>query len=188
MEEQRGVIGSMRDAFMTGARSRSSSGRTATTRTRRSSKRCGPEPNVAVIDSFSIPTEGNFGGDDTLFLVEGITSDDKTFAPVAVEVADPDSASPATVTIIGVIDSSVSSLWGLYTSQSTVDAIFLRPRSPPGTLQSMTGPTPIRLPRTSKLRCFHAEHKRLRFRTSWRNRTRPAQVCSTSCRASWDSV
>jgi putative ABC transport system permease protein len=82
------------------------------------------EPNVAVIDSFAIPTEGNFGGDDTLFLVEGLTSDDKTFEPTTVEVADPDSATPATVTIIGVIDSGVSTLHGLYTSQSTVDAIF----------------------------------------------------------------
>jgi putative ABC transport system permease protein len=85
------------------------------------------DPNVAVIDSRAIPADGDLGRDETIFTVSGITTDDATFAPFTVEVADPDSATPATVTIIGVIDSKVSALWGLHASQATVDAIYPTP-------------------------------------------------------------
>jgi len=82
------------------------------------------QPNVAVIDTRAVPADGNLGSDETFFTVSGITTDDTTFAPFAVEVADPESATPATVTIIGVIDSKVSALYGLHVSQATADTIF----------------------------------------------------------------
>ncbi|MGH2532763.1 MAG: ABC transporter permease [Thermomicrobiales bacterium] len=81
------------------------------------------EPNVAVIDSFSIETEG-FGADPNMFTVDGLTSDDKVFAPVEIEVQDPDSETPAAVTLIGVIDSKITTLFGLYANQRTTEAIF----------------------------------------------------------------
>lgn len=81
------------------------------------------EPNVAVIDSFRLDSEG-FGQPEDAFIVEGLTSDEEVFAPVAVEVQDPDSEMPATVTIIGVIDSEITSLFGLYANQQTTESIF----------------------------------------------------------------
>jgi putative ABC transport system permease protein len=81
------------------------------------------EPNVAVIDSFSLESEG-FGSTGDQFIVDGLTSDDKVFAPVTVEVQDPDSDTPATMKIIGVIDSEISSLFGMFANRQTVDNIF----------------------------------------------------------------
>jgi putative ABC transport system permease protein len=82
------------------------------------------EPNVAVIDSFAVPSGSNIAGDEPLFQLQGIAPGDTTFTPITIEVADPDSSTPATVTIIGVIASKVGSLHGLYSSQQTIDGIF----------------------------------------------------------------
>ena len=82
------------------------------------------EPNVAVIDASVIPTNNSFGADPSLFRLEGLKGSDKVFAPITVEVADPDSATPARVTIIGIVDSKIGSLYGLYANQATVDAIY----------------------------------------------------------------
>jgi putative ABC transport system permease protein len=82
------------------------------------------EPNVAVIDASVIPTNNSFGADPSLFRLEGLKGSDKVFAPITVEVADPDSATPARVTIIGIVDSKIGSLYGLYANQMTVDAIY----------------------------------------------------------------
>jgi putative ABC transport system permease protein len=85
------------------------------------------DPTVAVIDTWAIPSDGNLGSDSEMFVLDGITSSDTTFSPITIEVANPDSATPATITIIGVIDSKVSTLQGLHLSQATVDAIFSDP-------------------------------------------------------------
>ncbi|MGH2560030.1 MAG: ABC transporter permease [Thermomicrobiales bacterium] len=81
------------------------------------------EPNVAIIDSFSLDAEG-FGVDPDAFRVEDLTSDDKVFAPIELQVQDPDSDTPATVKLIGVIDSKITTFFGLYANQQTTDAIF----------------------------------------------------------------
>ena len=82
------------------------------------------QPGVAVIDSSAIPSEGNMGADPDAFQLEGLGTGDKTFKPITVQVDDPDSQTPATLTIIGVIDAKYGSLYGLYTNQSTVDQIY----------------------------------------------------------------
>src|SRR5918994_7451041 len=81
------------------------------------------QSNVAVVDASAIPQEGEFGVPDTQFQLTGLTSEDKIFSPVPVELAKPDGGT-ATVTIIGVIDSKIGSLAGLYTSQETVAATY----------------------------------------------------------------
>jgi putative ABC transport system permease protein len=83
------------------------------------------QPNVAVIDSFAIPQGGLGGGSDSAFELTGLKTGDETFDPITVELAAQD-GSVATVTIIGIIDEQVSSLFGMYTNQATVDAIYPR--------------------------------------------------------------
>src|SRR5918994_33363 len=81
------------------------------------------QSNVAVVDVSAIPQEGNIGVPDSQFLLTDLTVDDKTFAPIPVELAKPDGGT-AQVTIIGVIDSKIGSLFGLYTSQETIAATY----------------------------------------------------------------
>jgi len=82
------------------------------------------QPNVAVIDSYAVPSDGSVAADPDRFLLTGITTGDKVFDPITVEIYDPDSSQPATVTIIGVIDTKIASLAGLFASERTFDAIF----------------------------------------------------------------
>jgi putative ABC transport system permease protein len=81
------------------------------------------QPNVAVVDVSAVPQEGNFGGPDTQFLLTDLTVDDKTFTPIPVELAKPDGGI-TTVTIIGVIDSNIGSMIGLFAGQPTIDATY----------------------------------------------------------------
>jgi putative ABC transport system permease protein len=81
------------------------------------------EPNVAVAGSWLLEVEGNIGGDDSAMVLTGLTSDDKTFAPYTVELARPDGTAE-TVTIIGIIDSEISTLSGIYASQETIEATY----------------------------------------------------------------
>ena len=81
------------------------------------------QPDVAVVDVSAVPQEGNIGVLDTQFQLTGLTVDDKRFAPIPVELAKPDGGTTA-VTIIGVIDSNVGSLVGLFAGQPTIDATY----------------------------------------------------------------
>jgi putative ABC transport system permease protein len=77
-----------------------------------------------VIDSSAIPQGGlTVGGSGKAFELTGLRSEDETFAPVAVELATPDGGT-ATVTIIGIIDSKIGSLTGLYAAQPTIDTVY----------------------------------------------------------------
>jgi putative ABC transport system permease protein len=82
------------------------------------------EPDVAIVDSSALSEQGDFGGDDSRFTLEGVTSDDETFAPVTVEVLDPETGEGVPVKVIGVLDSKVSTLMGFYASQETINAIY----------------------------------------------------------------
>jgi putative ABC transport system permease protein len=82
------------------------------------------QPNVAVVDSSAMVESGDFGGDPDAFTMDGVKSGDKVFKPVKIEVQDPGSATPATWTVIGVIDSKVGSLFGLFANAETVDKVF----------------------------------------------------------------
>jgi putative ABC transport system permease protein len=82
----------------------------------------GAEPNVAVVDANTANGGDDFDSDDEAFSA-GIGWETEVFAPITVEVAAPD-GSTKTVTIIGVIDEKISSLYGLYTPQATVESIY----------------------------------------------------------------
>ncbi len=79
------------------------------------------EPGVAVLDAAAVPG-GGFGDPDQ-FTVTGLKTTDKSFTPINLEVSNP-GGTPATLKVIGVIDSKISSLVGLYTPQGTVDPLY----------------------------------------------------------------
>lgn len=82
------------------------------------------QPGVAVIDASAVPNPGNLGGNPDLFQLPGVAWEDTSFAPATVEVPVPGRATPARLTIIGVIDPKIGSLFGLYANQTTVQSIF----------------------------------------------------------------
>lgn len=82
------------------------------------------QPNVVVVDSLALPQTGNIGGDPDQFTLEGLKSTEKVFAPRRIELVDPRTGEATVVTVIGVIDSKIGSLLGIYTNQATVDAIY----------------------------------------------------------------
>ena len=79
------------------------------------------EPDVAVIDASAIPGNGDPNG----FTLDGVSTTDTTFAPITIE-ADALDGPPAPLTIIGVIDQQISTLFGLYLPQTTFDRIYPR--------------------------------------------------------------
>jgi putative ABC transport system permease protein len=82
------------------------------------------EPNVAIVDSSALSGGGDFGSDDSRFTLAGVTSDDETFAPVTVDVLDPETGEGVPVKVIGVLDSKISTLMGMYANQETIGAIY----------------------------------------------------------------
>lgn len=81
------------------------------------------EPNVVVVGSWLLEISGNFGADDSALVLTGLTSEDKTFAPYEIQLGQPNGEA-TTVTIIGVIDSQISTLDGIFASQPTIDATY----------------------------------------------------------------
>lgn len=82
------------------------------------------QPDVAVIDASSVPNPGSLGRPAELFTLSGVAWGEKSFAPTKVEISDPRSATPATVTVIAVIDTKIGTLFGLYVNQATIQGIF----------------------------------------------------------------
>ncbi len=82
------------------------------------------QPDVAVVDAFAVPQDGNVGENTNYLQLIGLKSTDKSFKPITVELSDARDGSVHPVTIIGVIDSKIGSLQGLYTNQRTVDAVY----------------------------------------------------------------
>ena len=62
------------------------------------------------------------GGDPTAFELDGVKAGDQSFAPIDVELVGND-GEVHTVTVIGVISEDISSLYGLYAAQETIDEI-----------------------------------------------------------------
>jgi putative ABC transport system permease protein len=93
-------------------------------------------PNVAVIDSFALAGQGGFGdGTEDPFRLtdpdgdgpqEAVHSGDDNFAPVTVQIEGP-GGSTVEVEIIGIIDSKVSSLVGLFAPMATMEEVLPTP-------------------------------------------------------------
>jgi putative ABC transport system permease protein len=79
------------------------------------------EPDVAVIDSFSLASSAEFGEPEA-FRLETATATGAFEAPI-VEVRLPDGTINE-IRVIGVIDGSISSLFGLYMGPETANTIF----------------------------------------------------------------
>jgi putative ABC transport system permease protein len=86
------------------------------------------DPTVAVVDSFTVGADG-FGSADDQFAVSSGATDSETgaFTPVQVEISDPGSGRTTTVTIIGVIDEKISTVFGVYMNQQVIDDIYGTP-------------------------------------------------------------
>ena len=82
------------------------------------------QPNLAVIDALAVPQDGDLGNEEDNFKLSGLKSSDKSFNPISVELSNPRDGSAYTVTIIGVIDSKIGSLTGLFANQKTIDAAY----------------------------------------------------------------
>jgi len=82
------------------------------------------QPDVAIVDSFAVPQEGNIGGDEDAFTLSELSSADTVFDPIRVEVVNPRDGSTHVVTVIGVLDEEIAALNGLYAAQPTIDRIY----------------------------------------------------------------
>ena len=85
-------------------------------------------PDLAVIDFFSAGP-GGFGNDPNMFFLDVPDLSSGTMEPVEVVVSDAANGTTRTITVIGVIDSSISSAFGLYAGQETLAEIFGTPDS-----------------------------------------------------------
>lgn len=93
--------------------------------------------DVAVVDSSVLAGQGGFGGpvEDPFTLTDpdgdgpeqAVRSGDDGFAPVTVEIEGP-GGTTVEVQIIGIIDSKVSSLIGLFAQQETIDQVLPNPQ------------------------------------------------------------
>ncbi|HET9015326.1 MAG TPA: FtsX-like permease family protein [Thermomicrobiaceae bacterium] len=83
-------------------------------------------PDLAIVDAGALAGSGGFGPPNT-FVLPGVKTGDKTMAPVTVQLGNPASGTSRTVTIIGVIDTRVSLLTGLFVSNQTFSQIFPQP-------------------------------------------------------------
>jgi putative ABC transport system permease protein len=81
------------------------------------------QPNVAVVSMAALGGTDPMSGQD-LFQLKGVSVTDKTFAPKTVEVINPETGQPVALTIIGVLDSKIGTLNGLYANQATIDTIY----------------------------------------------------------------
>lgn len=93
------------------------------------------DPTMAIIDAAALADADQFGAPDDQFVLddpdgpgpqEALATDDKTFQPWSIDLQRPD-GSVQTLTIIGIIDPKVSTLFGLYAPDATISAMFPSP-------------------------------------------------------------
>jgi len=93
------------------------------------------QPNLAIIDASTLADTEQFGAPQDPFIFSDpdgdgpftpLESDDTSFTPRPIELQRPD-GSIETLTIVGIIDTKVSTLFGLYARDDTVSAMFPRP-------------------------------------------------------------
>jgi putative ABC transport system permease protein len=93
------------------------------------------EPDTVVIDQTVLATNAGFGSDPDVFRLtdpdgdgpqQALESGDDTFEPIPIEIQRTD-GSVATVRLIGIIDSSVGTLFGMYGHEDVVRPILPQP-------------------------------------------------------------
>ncbi len=80
------------------------------------------EPGLAIVDRFAVPSRTTtnivIGGPD--FSLEGVYLEDETMKPIQLEVREPNSEATFELTVIGVLEQSAITGYGLITSQDTL--------------------------------------------------------------------
>jgi putative ABC transport system permease protein len=81
---------------------------------------------LAVIDSLSVPHKMNYSfGGTQAFHLRGLYLEDGTFAPIHVQVRDPQTGDTRRLTVIGVLaQTAPQTMVGLYTAQSALASTF----------------------------------------------------------------
>jgi putative ABC transport system permease protein len=81
------------------------------------------EPGFAIVDRLAVPSRTTtniiIGGPE--FSLEGVYLEDETLKPVQLEVREPNGEATFEVTVIGVLEQSTMTGYGLITSQETVE-------------------------------------------------------------------
>lgn len=88
------------------------------------------EPGLAVVDPIVVPRRDNFNfGVVPDFSLEGFVLEDETFAPVPIEVRDPETGAILELTVIGVLRDTIPEfMYGIATSQETLAPLGDRAR------------------------------------------------------------
>jgi putative ABC transport system permease protein len=83
-------------------------------------------PGLAVIDSFAVPHRANFNfGAPQGLRLEGFYAEDESFAPVTVDVRDPQTKKRLALRVIGVLSETAPvDMAGVMTSQRTLSGAF----------------------------------------------------------------
>ncbi len=93
------------------------------------------EPDAVVVDQSALASQGGFGADPNAFRLDdpdgegperALTSSDKTFEPITVEIQRSD-GTIATVRVIGVIDAKLGTLFGMFGRDDVIRAILPQP-------------------------------------------------------------
>ena len=93
------------------------------------------QPDTVVVSAAALADSGGFGGDPTQFILEdpdgdgpeiALESTTDLFDPISIQIEAAD-GSIKTVRVIGVIDSTISTLFGMYASQSLTKSIRPEP-------------------------------------------------------------
>ena len=84
------------------------------------------QPGLAVVDPFVAPRKSNYNfAAPPKFHLRGFYVEDKTFAPIGVQIRDPQTGRKTTLKVIGVLSDNVPlSMIGIWTSQRTLSATF----------------------------------------------------------------
>jgi putative ABC transport system permease protein len=81
------------------------------------------KPGYAVVDRLAVPTRSTtnivIGGPE--FSLQGVYLEDETMKPIRLEVREPNSEATLDVTVIGVLEQSAMTGYGLITSQETLE-------------------------------------------------------------------
>jgi putative ABC transport system permease protein len=83
-------------------------------------------PGLAVVDQFVAPRKSNWNfGPVPKFRLHGFYLEDRTFAPIPIEVRDPQTGRHRRLTVIGVLsDSAPQFMTGIWTSQTALARTF----------------------------------------------------------------
>lgn len=83
------------------------------------------DPSLAMIDGISATGDTGPGAEADWFTLNGF--DAENFQPVTIEIQDPESGNVREVTIIGVVEDTVTMIEGVYVDQSVVEEMFGAP-------------------------------------------------------------